>query len=691
MISSSSFFPRKRAFGLAVALSSLLSGVNADDLVRLSPVVVLARSGENVLSAVVDPKAAAQPIPAQDGAEALRAIPGFNVIRKGGTDGDPVLRGMAGSRLGILLDGENILGGCGSRMDPPTAYVFPAAYDRITVLKGPQSVQYGPGNSAGVVLFERLPEQLSEPSIKADGTLTLGAFGRNDELILMRAGAPAGYVETTATRSTSGDYSDGDGQAVHSRYERWSVHAGAGWTPNRDTLVELTGIISDGEAAYADRMMDGAQFTRKNLGLHVRHAFTAGHLQSLEMSAFVNAVDHVMDNYSLRVFSPSMMMPGKTVSNPDRLTSGGRIALTFAPAEITTVTIGVDQQDNRHRLRGSNNEATDPFEAKTRLRDATFDVTGAFTEAAWKITPDRRLVGGARADFWQAQDFRDTVAVGMMSSAKNPSAGQTRRETLASGFIRYEHDLPLGTTAFIGAGYVERFPDYWEIFSKESATSVSAFATKAERTGQIDAGLTRRAGPLVVSVSLFANRVGDMILIQSGVMKPSGMTGTRAATIARNIDAASRGGEASVVYRLTSGWRGELSATYVRGENKTDAVPLAQQPPLEGRAGLSYSAVNWTVGTLGRFVAAQNRFSLNQGNIVGQDLGPSAGFAVFSINAGWKPTTHTQLTIGVDNLFDRTYAEHLSRGGSMVAGFPVPTIRVNEPGRTWWLKAEMKW
>jgi outer membrane receptor protein involved in Fe transport len=77
------------------------------------------------------------------------------VIRKGGTDGDPVLRGLADSRLGVLLDGELVLGGCGNRMDTPTAYAYPGAYDRITVLKGPQSVLHGPGNAAGVVLFDR--------------------------------------------------------------------------------------------------------------------------------------------------------------------------------------------------------------------------------------------------------------------------------------------------------------------------------------------------------------------------------------------------------------------------------------------------------------------------------------------------------------------------------------------------------
>jgi len=77
------------------------------------------------------------------------------VIRKGGTDGDPVFRGMAASRVNVLVDGEQLLGGCGMRMDPPTAYVFPEAYDRIVVVKGPQTVLRGPGNSAATVSFER--------------------------------------------------------------------------------------------------------------------------------------------------------------------------------------------------------------------------------------------------------------------------------------------------------------------------------------------------------------------------------------------------------------------------------------------------------------------------------------------------------------------------------------------------------
>ncbi|MDR2678912.1 MAG: hypothetical protein LBB51_05680, partial [Zoogloeaceae bacterium] len=89
-----------------------------EDEVELEPLVITAPFMNTPLEVRFDPKAPQQPLPANDGASFLKTIPGMSVIRKGGTDGDPVFRGMAASRLNILFDGEQILGGCGGRMDP---------------------------------------------------------------------------------------------------------------------------------------------------------------------------------------------------------------------------------------------------------------------------------------------------------------------------------------------------------------------------------------------------------------------------------------------------------------------------------------------------------------------------------------------------------------------------------------------
>ncbi|MEO4008919.1 TonB-dependent receptor plug domain-containing protein, partial [Chromobacterium piscinae] len=108
-------------------------------------VLVTASRLDQPLQLSLDPRAPRQPAPAADGASLLKNIPGFNVARKGGSSGDPLLRGLGGSRLAILADGGFVFGGCGGRMDPPTAYLFPDAYDVVEVVKGPQSVKLGPG------------------------------------------------------------------------------------------------------------------------------------------------------------------------------------------------------------------------------------------------------------------------------------------------------------------------------------------------------------------------------------------------------------------------------------------------------------------------------------------------------------------------------------------------------------------
>lgn len=399
-----------------------------------------------------------------------------------------------------------------------------------------------------------------------------------------------------------------------------------------------------------------------------------------------------MDNYSLRTFSPSMMMPGRAAANPDRQTFGGRAMAKLVPESgLWRIVLGGDYQENQHRSRSTGNELTDSYERKPRIEDAEFAATGLFAEATRQFDANRRVVAGGRVDSWRAQDHRTQVATGLMGSAANPTGNQTRTRDLPSAFVRYEHDFSSGATWFAGVGHAQRFPDYWELFSKESAGSVSAFNTRPERTTQADVGLSFRRRSLSASVSVFANRVDDFILIQTGVTKPAGMMSTRSATITRNIGTHSCGGEATVAWKFAGGWTFDGSVSAVRGENRTDRVPLAQQPPLEGRAGVSYATTRWSVGSLVRMAARQNRFALNQGNIAGQDLGSSAGFSTLSLNGAWKPTARVQISVGVDNVFDRTYSEHLSRGGAMVAGFPAPTLRINEPGRNWWTKIDVKW
>ncbi len=324
------------------------------------------------------------------------------------------------------------------------------------------------------------------------------------------------------------------------------------------------------------------------------------------------------------------------------------------------------------------------YTLKPRVKDAEFKNVGVFGELHQHLAEGSRAILGLRADSWQATDYRTTVD--MMGMVANPTKNQTRKETLPSGFARYEQDASAASTVYVGVGRTTRAPDYWELFSFESATTASSFNTKPEKTTQLDMGLNYHEGALSASVSAFYNKITDFILIQSGYPKPTMMNPTATATIARNVNATTYGTEAGMAYQLAESWKLDGSLAYVHGNNDTDGTALAQIPPLEARLGLNYDDKVWSFGGLWRAVAAQKRVAVNQGNIAGRDIAASGGFSVFSVNGGWRANKAVQVTAGVDNVFNKTYAEHISRAGAMVSGF-TQTTRVNELGRNVWVKA----
>lgn len=673
---------------LALAIALPFSALHAEEVTSTAePETEIVITGSKTRAPLVeetDPKNARQPLPAHDGADYLKTVPGFSVTRKSGTDGDATFRGMAGSRLGIQVEGETILGGCNFRMDAPTAYIYPELYDALTVIKGPQTVSHGPGNSAATVVFERRNEAFTEGDARFYGSVTGASFGRHDEIIDAQAGNKLGYLQVSGSNSESGDYEDGDGNRVHSAYHRYSGSASLGWTPTENSKFELSAGKSDGEAAYADRGMDGTKFDRESANARFEVSNITDLVSKIEGNLYKNDVDHVMDDQELR--TPGMMGYAELL----RMTTGGKLATTLAFGESSRLTLGVDTQDNDHRSRSAP-AMTGIYTAWAD--DASFSQEGVFAELKHDFSDQTRLIAGYRNDQWEATDKRANIKLTMMMTVANPTANETREESLDSGFFRVEHHLAdTATTLYAGLGQTKRFPDYWELIAKQgvAAMDYSAFDDlNPETATQLDAGFLFKGEKSEFNLSAFYNRTSDYILIDyslPGMGKSSGAS--------RNVDATLWGGEISSARALTDSLKLDASLAYVHGNNDTDGTALSQLSPLEGRLGLNYSQSSWSVGGLVRAVNGQNRVDVGTGNIVGQDLGETAGFTVFSINGSWKPSKESQLSAGIDNLFDKTYAESISRAGGngmggAIGGY-VQTTRVNEPGRTVWIKASLR-
>ena len=173
-------------------------------------------------------------------------------------------------------------------------------------------------------------------------------------------------------------------------------------------------------------------------------------------------------------------------------------------------------------------------------------------------------------------------------------------------------------------------------------------------------------------VSGYAGYVRDFILFD---YRPGGMMGPTSR--ASNVNARIAGGELGASWKVAPSWTLGATLAYAWGENRSDGRALPQIPPLEAKLSAAYDDGVWSAGALWRLVAPQKRYALNNGNVVGQDFGPSAGFGVFSLNAGYAISKQVKLSLGVDNLFDKAYAEHLNLAGDAGFGFPATRGSMN--------------
>lgn len=631
-----------------------VSGISSSEA---DTVITVTAPAFSSLEVTTSPKAPRQPIPASDGSDLLKSIPGFAQIRNGGSNGDPVLRGMFGSRLNILANGTTMLGACGNRMDAPTSYISPESYDLLTVIKGPQTVLWGPGASAGTVLFERQPENFSQSEVRGDASIMYGSHSRFDKNFDLTAGNSLGYIRATGSESQAQDYKDGNGDPVPSKWKKWNTDIALGWTPDQDTVIELNAGKGNGEARYAGRNMDGAQFLRESLGIRFEKSNLGGVLDKVEAQYYYNYADHVMDNFSLR--QPVTM---KMQNNVDRRTVGGRAQATWQWQDIS-LKGGMDGQSNVHRKKTNG----------AWIQDAGLQNYGLFSELNWETSQQDQVIAGARLDRAIAHDYRATSA----------NIENSRNDILPSGFARYERQLSdIPAMYYLGLGYTERFPDYWELFSpaKGPNGSVNAFqGMKPEKTTQLDVGLQYKDARFNSWVSGYIGQINDFLLFTYDQKQPRQGT---------NVDARIMGAEMGAGYKLTDHWKVDSSLAYAWGKNTTEGHALPQMPPLDARFIMSYENLGWSSSVLWRVVAKQDRIAINQGNVVGKDFDKSAGFGVLSLNTAYRFNSHLKASAGVDNLFNKAYAEHLNLAGSSGFGYAANT-QIMEPGRTLWGKINL--
>lgn len=637
---------------------------NEDRAYTSKDIVVTSYPIREPLMLTTDPRQPRQPVPAADGGGYLKTIPGFSVVRKGGIGADPMMRGMGGSRLMMQMDGGMMSGACPNRMDPTSTYAFPETYSRIIITKGPQSVRYGAG-IAGSVVFERETPRFDRPGVRGNVSVLGASNNRFDDLIDVTAGGKEGYARFIQTRSYAQDYKDGSGRRVHSGYGRYSLSGIIGLTPDKDTLFEVAYDASRGWAKYAHGMMDGSKFDRDSWAVKFERAHLSPVVEKLALNWNHAEIDHLMDNYTFR--------NGMMGMDVKRRQYGVRAVADLKFSPRTTGAVGVELQQQAHSFASApKNMPRAPFS-----NDITINTFGVFLEYNREMRDRDHLKTGLRWDH-----ITDTYHRYMTFTP-----GETT-DNAVSGFVRWEHDSaarPL--TFYIGLGHAERPADYWESYQTWRAyapAAPSAHRPKKERNTQLDLGWVYSSEKTSASLSLYYAHINDFILrlpvIMPGRRVPYG-----------NVNARLYGFEADITRTLSPRWTLGASLAYTRGDDRTNNAPLPQIAPLEANLTAKYTHGKGEANAVWRLVSSQNRWHRGYGSVTGVDSGPTGGFGVLSLSLGYRPDENLSISLGVDNIFDKTYAEFVTYANeAVVPGFDTTRGHINEPGRTFWFKTNYR-
>ncbi|WP_162782086.1 TonB-dependent receptor domain-containing protein [Arenimonas caeni] len=668
---------------LSIAIAAALaSTATAASPATLPQVEVIGRATPDAATETVRGQDLRESAPG-DLAELLRAVNGVSAGRMGGHGLEPVIRGQSQGQLNVRTDGGLVVGACPNRMDPPSAFTVAAAVDRVTVVKGVQSLAYGAGGTGGTILVERgLPW-----TADAGGSVRAGAGAgdngldwRADSQLLWRGERAA--LRLDANAAEYGDYVDGDGEAVRSGFRRRSLHAMAGHDFGDAGVLEIGVERAETlDGRFAGAGMDAPLDRMTGARLAWQRDLAGG---ELSVRAWRNEVDHVMDNFSLR---PQPAMAMRTPAESD--TQGGDLRFETT-AGAWSLSAGLDLSANRRQA----TRFAGPGPAMLTMvnaflwPDARLDQAGLYGEGSRPLG-EGTLTAGLRVDRFRAEARRADVRPSPMAMA--PSAfyamyyGSTEGrwdDTGVSGLLRFEREVSDGLTAFAGISRTVRAADATERYLAAPAAIPSGRwignpGLALEKHSQLDLGLAWEGERATASAVAFVDRVGDYILRdrargQDGVLLADG------ASVYRNVDASLHGLELEARWQLTESLALETELAWVRGQNRSDDRPLAQMPPLNGALALAWETRTgeWTARLRG--AARQDRVDDSVLTGSGLDARRTPGFGVLDL--GWSKSFGAhRLRLDLKNVSDRTYAEHLNRAN--LDPFNPDPVQVNEPGR----------
>jgi iron complex outermembrane receptor protein len=621
-----------------------------------------------------------------DSGESLSSVPGIDFTRKGGHGNDPVIRGQKYNRLNIKAGERFIHGGCPSRMDPPSSYIEPVFYEEVEIHKGVHTLTEGRGGPGGTVIF-RSPE----PNLRNryfSGKVGVGLASNSDTkqaFAQLNMGKKRIKGKLKYSKKEALSYQDGSNNNVNSSYQQQNSGATLYWRPSSTFKLKLKHEYDHTkDAKYTALGMDAPKSKNRSLDLKLEKKLHASLLQKIETAIYLSDVEHLMTNADR---GKALLMDVDSKSK----TSGGKLLGDFRPSKFKAK-IGLDLQSLEQEAEKFHNANRNTYMwPKGEVKQL-----GLFLEAERPIGKKHQIRTSLRLDQIMARArLANTKANSSANSADEEfesvygRASGDESELNLSALLRLESNWKRAIRTHFSLSKVARTADPSERFIHKDHPTLGA----QRETGnpgldpedhlQLDAGIKHTSfARWENQVAIYYDHVFNFIS-KDRARGQNGISVNDGRVIYRNVDAILMGFELGSSFQNLSGYFVKGSFDYTYGKNTTDDRPLYEitPPSLSIDFGLEKNRYAISFRTVANL--RQSRVDNDTSHGAGIDAGITPGWLIFGLKGKIELIKGLNLEGGVNNLFNRTYAKHLNAEDVLTAS----QVRVNEPGRSIWLKA----
>ncbi len=639
----------------------------------------------------------------RDASEAVALEPGLSVTRDGVWGTHVTIRGLSRNNVVTMIDGNRI--DTANDLAAGLSMVDPNDIERVEIIKGAGSSLYGTGAIGGVVNVLTKDGEYRD-DFYMDANLTGGYSSANRSgqgFFTLRGGAAKWYVKLSGMNRNAEDMNTPNGVLENSRFSDSNLAARFGFRPTlnhefkinwqryRGTDIGLPGgntlFPSQAEVRYPKENRDlfTVEYSGRNITSNLTKISAKYVMQDILRD--VENIPHMVKD--VPGTPPKRMNVLQILPNATHVMNGAQLQSDWLLGRQHVI-LGLDAwqkelDSRRERIirvdvltpTGDVAKSINQIVGERPIPLSTYRSTGLYLQDEIPYLNDRLLLTlGGRYDLIQVDNEKtyqpDYLVVEGVRD--NQPAGQvvlwdaqTAQDHSWSGNLGLlfkttkNSDVTLTLARSFRSPYLEERYQYIDL---GSLVKVGDPNLKPEQGAFADVGLRYWGDRFTLAGNLFFNQIKNMVTETPGVYDE------RNALLKTNIGSAELYGlDLGLTIRLYKSISFFGNAAYVYGTDTYLDEPLPLVPPLNGRVGLR--------GTMSRFLEFECAARLvGRQNRVAEWEMDTSGYSLFdfylnsrSFNLG---RMNSQVFLGIENIFDRAYRDHLSTNrGSIVV----------EPGR----------